>query len=93
MTVRHPDGSEGFYLVEVEAQRQAVPFRSPFEHPKPEMHLQTATVAGAKGEEDHSDELNRIKVRFDWDRLDEGGDRASVRCRPGKWSTQSGCAR
>ncbi len=76
MTVRHADGSEGFYLVEIEAQRQTVPFRSPFEHPKPEMHLQTATVAGPKGEEVHTDELNRIKVRFHWDRQNEGDERA-----------------
>lgn len=30
LTVRHTDGSEGFYLVEVEAQRVTVPYRSPF---------------------------------------------------------------
>ncbi len=90
MTVRHPDGSEGFYLVEVEAQRQAVPFRSPFEHPKPEMHLQTATVAGPKGEEVHTDELNRIKVRFHWDRLNEGGDRASCWLRVASSDTGGG---
>ncbi|WP_155644746.1 phage late control D family protein, partial [Burkholderia diffusa] len=35
--VPHDDGSVGFYLVEVEAQRVSVPYRSPFEHHKPEM--------------------------------------------------------
>lgn len=46
LTVSHPDGSEGFYLVEVEAQRTTVPYRSPFEHRKPEMQLETAIVVG-----------------------------------------------
>ncbi|RQS19236.1 type VI secretion system tip protein VgrG [Burkholderia sp. Bp8992] len=90
MTMRHADGSEGFYLVEIEAQRQTVPFRSPFEHPKPEMHLQTATVAGPKGEEVHTDELNRIKVRFHWDRQNEGDERASCWLRVASSDTGGG---
>lgn len=90
MTVRHADGSEGFYLVEIEAQRQTIPFRSPFEHPKPKMHLQTATVAGPKGEEVHTDELNRIKVRFHWDRQNEGDERASCWLRVASSDTGSG---
>lgn len=69
-TVKDVMGSEGFFLVEVEAQRQKVPFRSPFEHQKPVMHLQTATVVGPGNEEVYTDSLNRILVRMHWDRRD-----------------------
>ncbi|AXE91451.1 type VI secretion system Vgr family protein [Paraburkholderia sp. DD10] len=75
--VAHHDGSEGFYLVAVEAQRRTVPFRSPLEHVKPVMSLQTATVAGPANAEVFTDELNRIKVRFHWDRLNSGDENAS----------------
>ncbi|WP_175873786.1 type VI secretion system Vgr family protein [Burkholderia sp. BCC0397] len=75
--VGHADGSAGFYLVEVEAQRASVPYRSPFEHSKPAMQLETAIVVGPKGEEIYTDELNRIKVMFVWDRQSEGRETAS----------------
>ena len=75
--VRHPDGSAGIFQVSIEAQRTTVPFRSPFEHPKPPMHLQSAIVVAPQGEEVHTDELNRIKVRFHWDRLNDGDEKAS----------------
>ncbi|WGS42442.1 type VI secretion system tip protein VgrG [Burkholderia sp. JSH-S8] len=75
--VAHDDGSAGFYFVEVEAQRVSVPYRSPFEHGKPEMQLETAVVVGPKGEEVYTDELNRIKVMFVWDRQNQGDERAS----------------
>ncbi|WP_193097532.1 type VI secretion system Vgr family protein [Burkholderia sp. Z1] len=75
--VGHADGSAGFYLVEVEAQRAAVPYRSSFEHRKPAMQLETAVVVGPKGEEVYTDELNRIKVMFVWDRQNEGRETAS----------------
>ncbi|MFM0299281.1 type VI secretion system Vgr family protein [Paraburkholderia sediminicola] len=75
--VSHVDGSEGFYLVEVETQRRTVPFRSPFEHVKPVMNLQTATVAGPANAEVYTDELNRIKLHFHWDRLNGGNETAS----------------
>ena len=42
--VSHRDGGVGFLQVEIEAQRRRTPFRSPFEHEKPEMHLQTPIV-------------------------------------------------
>ncbi|MCP2086122.1 UNVERIFIED_ORG: hypothetical protein J2Y81_002139 [Paraburkholderia sediminicola] len=35
LTIRPCGGSEGFFKATVEAQRQTVPFRSPFEHRKP----------------------------------------------------------
>ncbi|MBY4769455.1 type VI secretion system Vgr family protein [Burkholderia ambifaria] len=75
--VGHDDSSAGFYLVEVEAQRASVPYRSPFEHRKPAMQLETAIVVGPKGEEVYTDELNRIKVMFVWDRQSEGRENAS----------------
>jgi type VI secretion system secreted protein VgrG len=75
--VKHEDGSEGFFLVEIEAQRKVIPFRSPFEHHKPDMHLQSAIVVGPANEEVYTDSLNRIKVRFHWDRLNNGDEKAS----------------
>ncbi|AXE92457.1 type VI secretion system Vgr family protein [Paraburkholderia terricola] len=77
LTVAHADGSDGFFLVEIEAQRKAVPYRSPFEHHKPDMHLQSAIVVGPANEEVYTDALNRIKVRFHWDRLNDGDEKAS----------------
>ncbi|RQY30732.1 type VI secretion system tip protein VgrG [Burkholderia stagnalis] len=78
-TAKDALGSEGFFLVEVEAQRQKVPFRSPFEHRKPVMHLQTATVVGPGNEEVYTDALNRILVRMHWDRRDGIGATCWVR--------------
>ncbi|KLU22963.1 hypothetical protein EOS_27955 [Caballeronia mineralivorans PML1(12)] len=77
LKVPHADGSEGFFLVEIEAQRRVVPYRSPFEHHKPEMHVQSAIVVGPANEEVYTDELNRVKVRFHWDRLNDGDENAS----------------
>lgn len=73
----HHDGSEGFFLTEIEAQRKSVPYRSPFEHDKPVMQMQTATVVGAQGREVHTDELGRVKVQFHWDRIGERDERSS----------------
>ncbi|MCO8647475.1 type VI secretion system tip protein VgrG, partial [Burkholderia multivorans] len=53
----------GFIQVEIEAQRRRTPFRSPFEHRKPEMHLQTAIVVTDSDEEIHTDDGNRVRVR------------------------------
>ncbi|KWB68289.1 Rhs element Vgr protein [Burkholderia ubonensis] len=75
--VPHGDGSVGFYLVEVEAQRASIPYRSPFEHHKPVMHLETAIVVGPQGEEVYTDELDRIRVQFVWDRVNPGNENAS----------------
>lgn len=77
LTVKGADGSEGFLLVLIEAQRKAVPFRSSPDHHKPEMHIQTAIVVGPSSEEVYTDSLNRIKVRFHWDRLNSGDENAS----------------
>ncbi|WP_186065755.1 type VI secretion system Vgr family protein [Burkholderia gladioli] len=88
--VPHADGSEGFYLTEIEAQRTSVPYRSPFEHDKPQTHLESAIVVGPPGEEVHTDALNRIKVRFIWDRQNDGDERASCWVRVAQSDTGSG---
>lgn len=67
-TVRHTDGSAGFFQVEIEAQRRRVPFRSPLIHHKPEMHLQTGIVGTPDNEEIFVDSLNRSKVWLSWSR-------------------------
>ncbi|NYH23025.1 type VI secretion system secreted protein VgrG [Paraburkholderia bryophila] len=77
LTVKSSDGSEGFFMAAVEAQRKTIPFRSPFEHHKPEMSMQTATVVGPANEEVYTDPLNRIKVLLHWDRLNAGDEKAS----------------
>ena len=89
-TVTHEDGSAGFYLVEVQAQRVTVPYRSPLEHKKPEMHLETAIVVGPQGEEVYTDELNRVKVMFIWDRQNAGDAGASCWVRVAQSDTGGG---
>ncbi|CAB3736210.1 hypothetical protein LMG24238_06207 [Paraburkholderia sediminicola] len=75
--IKAADGSEGFFIATVEAQRKAIPFHSPFEHHKPEMSMQTATVVGPQSEEVFTDSLNRVKVQMHWDRLNPGDENAS----------------
>ncbi|RQR56330.1 type VI secretion system tip protein VgrG [Burkholderia sp. Bp9125] len=75
--VPHDDGSVGYFVVEVESQRTTIPYRSPFEHEKPEMQLETAIVVGPKGEEVYTDELNRVRAMFIWDRINPGDQGAS----------------
>ncbi len=88
--VRTSAGSDGFFLAEVEAQRRSVPFRSPFEHTKPDMQMQTATVVGPAGEEVYTDNLNRIKVQMHWDRVNAGDENASCWVRAVYSDTGSG---
>lgn len=88
--VSHVDGSEGFYLTEIEAQRTSVPYHSPFEHKKPQTHLESAIVVGPQGEEVYTDELNRIKVQFIWDRLSGSDERASCWVRVAQSDTGDG---
>ncbi|ASL43968.1 hypothetical protein bAD24_I10780 [Burkholderia sp. AD24] len=77
LVVKAADNSEGFFMAMVEAQRKAIPFRSPLEHQKPDMHMQTATVVGPANEEVFTDPLNRVKVQMHWDRLNPGDENAS----------------
>ncbi|KVX12340.1 type VI secretion system Vgr family protein [Burkholderia ubonensis] len=88
--VSAPDGGEGFYRIEIEAQRTAVPYRSPFEHEKPATHLETAIVVGPSNEEVFTDELNRIKVQFIWDRVSGPDERASCWIRVAQSDTGNG---
>ena len=60
-----------------EVQRRKVPYRSVFEHTKPALHPQTAVVVGPANEEIYTDQLNRVKVQFRWDRQNPGDERAS----------------
>jgi type VI secretion system secreted protein VgrG len=60
-----------------EAQRRKVPFRSLREHHKPVMHAQTAIVVGYANQEIYTDSLNRIKIKFHWDRINPGDEMAS----------------
>lgn len=76
-SVAHPDGSTGVYLIEIETQRKAVPYRSPFEHRKPVMQLQTVTVVGPAGQEVYTDPMGRVKVQFHWDRTGQRNERSS----------------
>ncbi|AOI92689.1 type VI secretion system tip protein VgrG [Burkholderia pseudomultivorans] len=76
-SIAHPDGSTGFYFVEIETQRRSVPFRSPFEHRKPIMQMQTVTVVGPPGQEIYTDELGRVKVQFHWDRIGQRNEQSS----------------
>jgi type VI secretion system secreted protein VgrG len=88
--VPHADGSEGFYRIEIEAQRTTVPFRSPLEHAKPQTHLESAIVVGPANEEVYTDALNRIKVQFVWDRLGAYDERASCWVRVAQSDTGDG---
>ena len=54
------------------------PFRPPLETPRPRIFgPQTAIVTGPPGEEIHTDQHGRIKVRFHWDRLSPYDDTSS----------------
>lgn len=88
--VSQANGTEGFYLTEIEAQRTSIPYHSPFEHRKPETHLESAIVVGPEGTEVYTDELNRIKVRHIWDRLNNGDEKASCWVRVAQADTGRG---
>ncbi len=59
----------------------SVAFRPLRKTPKPVIHgSQTAIVTGPAGEEIHTDEYGRIKVKFHWDRSPEQGHSGSTSC-------------
>ncbi|MFZ6181319.1 type VI secretion system Vgr family protein [Nannocystis pusilla] len=61
-----------------ECVRADVPLRPPLAPARPRVHgPHTAIVVGPAGEEIHTDEHGRIKVRFHWDRLSPADDTAS----------------
>ena len=66
------------YTNTFEAFLASVPFRPPRATPRPVVQgPQTATVVGPAGEEIHTDEHGRVRVRFHWDRYAKGDDRDS----------------
>ncbi|WP_175770835.1 type VI secretion system tip protein VgrG, partial [Burkholderia anthina] len=54
------------------------------------MHLETAIVVGPRGEEVYTDELNRVKVMFVWDRQNQGDAGASCWVRVAQSDTGGG---
>ncbi|MES2742426.1 MAG: type VI secretion system tip protein TssI/VgrG [Pseudomonadota bacterium] len=74
---KHGGEGSGHCFNRFEAQRRKVPFRSPSEHAKPVMHAQTAIVVTHDDLEVFTDNLNRIKIKFHWDRLNPGNAMAS----------------
>jgi type VI secretion system secreted protein VgrG len=71
-------GGEGLYQNRFETQRLDIAYRSPFEHARPaNPGPQTAVVVTPSGREVFTDSLNRICVRFHWDRLVKDGELGS----------------
>jgi type VI secretion system secreted protein VgrG len=67
------------YELEVRAIPLKVPYRLPRVTPRPMISgLHSAIVTGAPGEEIHTDEQGRIRVRFFWDREGSGDDKSSL---------------
>jgi type VI secretion system secreted protein VgrG len=57
----------------------ADPYRPPNVTPRPRIYgPQTAIVTGPEGEEIHTDEHGRVKVLFNWDRVNQRGDDTSM---------------
>ncbi len=76
----HTDADHGVerYSCRFEVMPADVPFRPARVTPKPILHgAQTAVVVGPPGEEIHTDEHGRVKVRFPWDRSGLTDDRCS----------------
>ncbi|BDM22735.1 type VI secretion system tip protein VgrG [Pseudomonas sp. LRP2-20] len=70
--------SYGFFISHFEGQLHSAPYRSPFEHTKPTSPgPQTAVVVSPNGHELFTDSLNRVCVRFHWDRLSQDGELSS----------------
>lgn len=67
------DGTEGFFVLEVEAQPSTVEYRSPFDHHKPLMSIEHALVVTPEGAEAWTNERNQVQVHFAWDRKNPAG--------------------
>ncbi|MEM8731341.1 MAG: type VI secretion system tip protein TssI/VgrG [Pseudomonadota bacterium] len=74
-----PEGIGRFaYASTIEATLLRDPYRAPLATPWPLITgLQTAQVVGPKGEEIHTDDYGRIKVKFHWDRFSSDDNTAS----------------
>ena len=70
--------NQAYFHSRFECQRYDVPYRSAFDHEKPtNPGPQTAVVVTPEGHEVFTDKLNRVCVRFHWDRLSEDGQLSS----------------
>ncbi|WP_224363353.1 type VI secretion system tip protein TssI/VgrG [Hyalangium versicolor] len=77
VSVEH-SGGHAAYQSRFHAIPAAVPYRPPRLTQRPTIAgAQTAIVVGPPGEEIHTDEHGRIKVRFHWDREAPGDDKSS----------------
>jgi type VI secretion system secreted protein VgrG len=77
VSVEH-SGAHESYRSRFSAIPSSVPFRPPRRTAIPTIAgAQTAIVVGPSGEEIHTDEHGRIKVRFHWDREAPGDDKSS----------------
>jgi len=71
-------GSELIYSCDFTAIESSQPFRSPRTTPKPSISgPQTAIVVGPSGEEVHTDQYGRVKVKFHWDRYSNADENSS----------------
>ena len=70
--------TENVYSCSFKALNSQQPFRSSRMTPKPVVQgPQTAIVVGPSGEEIHTDEYGRVKVRFHWDRESKSDENSS----------------
>ncbi|MFL5349715.1 MAG: type VI secretion system Vgr family protein [Hyalangium sp.] len=77
VSVEHSGGHEAYHS-RFHAIPAGVPFRPPRLTPVPTIAgAQTAIVVGPSGEEIHTDEHGRVKVKFHWDREAPGDDKSS----------------
>lgn len=67
------------YRLESELIPKAVPYRLPYQTPRPYVHgIHTARVTGAPGDEIHTDKLGRVTVKFPFDREGPEDDKSSL---------------
>jgi type VI secretion system secreted protein VgrG len=82
---------DGNWSVRVAAAFASAPVRPPRRVPWPRVEgLQSALVVGPAGEEIHTDEFGRVRVRFHWDRLAGYDDHAFAWVRAGEGWAGSG---
>lgn len=67
------DGATGFFVIEVEAQEASIEYRSPLDHPKPQMTIEHALVVTQQGMEAWTNERNQVRVHFAWDQKNADG--------------------
>lgn len=85
------DGGEGEYRFEFTAQDAQVPYRAPMVTRRPKTSgPQTAVVTGPAGAEVYTDDYQRIKVHFRWDRYGQYDENSSCWIRVSNDSAGSG---